>query len=276
MKFKLTLFIGELVMFATAMLLGAFVAYRHAPVLSSAIGQQVSFSWTDIILIAVFAVLAYFVVGRFRKVRTVVLYFLFAVTVLVGSEVVLSAFWKTNWISVLSFLFLITVFVVRRVFTHNLAIILGIVGVSTLIGIGLKPFSAVVLLVIFSLYDIVAVYLTRHMVTMARGMIESGVVFGFIVPNHVRGFWEKPKQANQNIGENFMILGSGDSGLPLILVASASVNSLTQGLIVGVFACAGLLLTHVLFINQRKKRAMAALPPIATMAIIGYLVATLF
>lgn len=263
-------------MFATAMLLGAFVAYRHAPVLSSAIGQQVSFSWTDIILIAVFAVLAYFVVGRFRKVRTVVLYFLFAVTVLVGSEVVLSAFWKTNWISVLSFLFLITVFVVRRVFTHNLAIILGIVGVSTLIGIGLKPFSAVVLLVIFSLYDIVAVYLTRHMVTMARGMIESGVVFGFIVPNHVRGFWEKPKQANQNIGENFMILGSGDSGLPLILVASASVNSLTQGLIVGVFACAGLLLTHVLFINQRKKRAMAALPPIATMAIIGYLVATLF
>ena len=70
-----------------------------------------------------------------------------------------------------------------------------------------------------------------------------------------------------------MILGSGDIGLPLMFAASLVSTSLWAAVVVALFSVIGLFVTHVLFLNQQQRRPMAALPPIATMAIIGYLVA---
>jgi hypothetical protein len=42
-----------------------------------------------------------------------------------------------------------------------------------------------------------------------------------------------------------------------------------------VFSIGGLGITHWLFTSQRRKAAMAALPPIAMAAIVGYVVAIL-
>lgn len=69
-----------------------------------------------------------------------------------------------------------------------------------------------------------------------------------------------------------MILGSGDIIMPLILASSvAGLHGLAGGLTVILFSMAGLFLTFWLFVSQRTRRPMAALPPIAVMAIIGYL-----
>ena len=72
-----------------------------------------------------------------------------------------------------------------------------------------------------------------------------------------------------------MILGSGDVILPLLLAASLVRISVSQAAVVVVFACLGLLITNLLFTSQKTRRPMAALPPIAAMSIIGYLVASL-
>jgi presenilin-like A22 family membrane protease len=72
-----------------------------------------------------------------------------------------------------------------------------------------------------------------------------------------------------------MILGSGDVGLPLILATSLVGLYVSEAVIVAAFSLVGLFLTHMIFINQEVRRPMAALPPIATMAIIGYVVAVL-
>ena len=72
-----------------------------------------------------------------------------------------------------------------------------------------------------------------------------------------------------------MILGSGDIGLPVVLASSVARYSLNAAIIVAVFSLAGLFFTHLIFVNQRERKPMAALPPIATMSIVGYLVANL-
>ena len=80
---------------------------------------------------------------------------------------------------------------------------------------------------------------------------------------------------NVTPGEGFMILGSGDVALPLVLAASLVRTSLTQASVVAVFSLLGLILTHLIFTNQATRRPMAALPPIAAMSIIGYLVTSM-
>jgi presenilin-like A22 family membrane protease len=69
-----------------------------------------------------------------------------------------------------------------------------------------------------------------------------------------------------------MILGSGDIGLPVLLVSSVAQYSVYDAIIAAIFSLAGLFLTHLIFVNQRERKPMAALPPIATMSIIGYFV----
>ena len=153
---------------------------------------------------------------------------------------------------------------------------LGIAGISSIFGSAISPGMAVVLLVALSFYDILAVYWTKHMVYLARGMIESGAIFGFIIPFNVRDVFYRKTDVKQKVGEKFMILGSGDVGLPLVLVSSIVAVSIKQAVVVSLFALGGLFLTHLIFINQGVKgRPMAALPPIATMTIIGYLISSL-
>jgi len=47
---------------------------------------------------------------------------------------------------------------------------------------------------------------------------------------------------------------------------------LGQAVITSLFSLIGLFITHLIFVNQKSRRPMAALPPIATLTIIGYLV----
>ena len=132
---------------------------------------------------------------------------------------------------------------------------------------------AVWILAILSVYDIIAVYWTKHMVKMAEGMIASHAIFGFIIPAKFSGFKEKISAVRP--GENFMILGSGDIALPLVLVVSVARVSFLQAIIVAGFSILGLLAMHLIFVNQKQRRPMAALPPIAALSIIGYLVSSL-
>ena len=106
-------------------------------------------------------------------------------------------------------------------------------------------------------------------------LFRSGAPFGFIVPSEGASFFKPRHEAQARIGEQYMILGSGDVGLPLILACSLVGLYVSEAVIVGIFSLFGLFLTHLIFVNQEVRKPMAALPPIATAAIIGYLVSQL-
>ena len=108
------------------------------------------------------------------------------------------------------------------------------------------------------------------MVKLAEAMIQSRAIFGFVIPSSFKSFGERMTQVLP--GEQFMILGSGDVILPLLLSASLVRASIYQSVIVALFSVLGLFLMHLIFANQKIRRPMAALPPIAMMSIIGYLI----
>ncbi len=222
-------------------------------------------------MVVVFAALTY-VLSHFAGIARILFTLFFFLVVFAGSELVGAAFLPFPDDAFFALGVIALLLALPAVLTHDLAVGLGLAGVAAALGLSLTPSIALIILVLFSLYDIIAVYRTRHMVRMARTMLASGVVFGFIIPSRWRDFFAGSRSAEP--GERFMILGSGDIGLPLVFAASIIPVSPASAVVVAVSAVIGLFTTHLLFTNQYRRRAMAALPPIVTWCAIGYLVAT--
>lgn len=159
------------------------------------------------------------------------------------------------------------------VLIHDLVIILGIAGISSILGLQLTPLIIVLLLIILSIYDFIAVYKTKHMVKMAKEMIETGTILALIVPQEISDFKEHLKEIKP--GEKFLILGGGDVAFPLLLCVSLIPEGIINSLIVAIFALAGLFLSFYFFISQKIRQPIPALPPIAFFSIIGYLLTLL-
>ena len=197
--------------------------------------------------------------------------------VFAGSQTVFSILFNETVFSALAAVLLaFGVLKAKIVLLHNIGIILALAGIGAVLGASLKPLAAVILLLVLSFYDIIAVYKTGHMVKLAEDMIKSRAIFGLVIPQKFQGWKENLKNVRVPGGE-FMILGSGDIVMPLLLIASViGFHGLAYGLIVFLFSSLGLFLTYYLFITQKIRRPMAALPPIAAMSIIGYLAAIAF
>jgi presenilin-like A22 family membrane protease len=275
MILRLNLFWKEMVLFGLTLLIGVFSAYNYSPLIEKSIVQPPSYSWNSIVIFLLFFSILMLVITKFNGLRTILFRFFLLLVVFSGTQIIvgsiLSSPWDLLWALVAAGVFL----TIHNVLVHNVAVAFGIAGVSSILGITISPQVAVILMVILSFYDILAVYWTKHMVYLARGMMESGAIFGFIIPFDIRDLFSHKGDAGNKVGERFMILGSGDVGLPIILASSVAVISMGQALIVSLFALVGLFFTHLIFVNQGGRKPMAALPPIATLTIIGYLVSQL-
>jgi len=267
------IFLHELILFSLTQLLGIFVAYRYwFYLMPEGLATEVDFkfSYTDIFIILIF--LLVFILISVKKGRAAGVFFkiFFWLIIFSGSQVVFYNFVSPFWALVFALALVFVTSKVQRVWLQNLGVVLGIAGIGAIVGLSLEPMTAVFVLAGFSVYDIFAVYLTGHMVKMAQTMIQAGAIFGLVIPSDLSGF--KEKMISVRPGERFMILGSGDVVLPLILATSIVVFSLWQALVVAGFSMLGLFITHTLFVKQKERRPMAALPPIAAMSIIGYLI----
>jgi presenilin-like A22 family membrane protease len=265
------LFLQELGLFATTQLIGIFVAFKSRDLVRE---QDISMNltvWQIILLLAFFTVFIY-LISRFLKRAGGFFRLILGLAIFAGSQTVFSLVFNNSIFSFLAAIVLIiVVFKKRIVFLHNLGIVLAMAGIGAVLGLSLSPISVVILLLILSFYDIIAVYKTRHMVKMAEEMIKSRAISGIVLPQNLKGWTENLQ--NVRPGGQFMILGSGDLVMPLILIASViGVHGLASGFVVLFFSLLGLALTYYLFVTQRTRKPMAALPPIAVMSIIGYLV----
>lgn len=275
MRFGLSLFINEAVLFGLTLVVGLYTAYRRSFYFGDITGYgAVGFTPTDLIIFLVLLV-AIFFASRHKRIANFSFKLFLLLIVFSGTQAILSTFVSLPLNFAASIIFTFIFSRGNSVLLHNLGIILGIGGIGAVFGLSISIEFGILLLIVLSLYDIIAVYVTKHMVTMARSMIESGAVFGFLIPLKFRGFLYGREEAKAGIGENFMVLGSGDIALPLIFAASLVRVSMISAVIVATFSLLGLFITHILFLNQEKRRAMAALPPIATMTIIGYLISFL-
>ena len=117
--------------------------------------------------------------------------------------------------------------------------------------------SIVVLLVIISIYDLIAVFKTKHMIKLAKFQSKLNLFTGFLIPTK----------------EGIAILGGGDIGFPL-LFASVVMRDIGYGysFVISIFATLGL---FFMFYLAKKKKFYPAMPAISLACFLGYLVVEL-
>jgi presenilin-like A22 family membrane protease len=159
------------------------------------------------------------------------------------------------------------------ILAHNALMVLAFAGTAAFLGSELATPNVIIVMLLFAAYDFVAVYYTKHMVVMAKEMIDQNVVLGFIIPKTVKEF-ELPISKTTFGGSN-MILGGGDVVFPAMLIASVASQDIVKAVIIMLFALAGSFASYWIFSTQEEKQPIPALPPIVLVTLLGYLV-TLF
>lgn len=268
---NLKMFLQELAAFS---LIGVISIFSVAKIYDSSFisgAQAPAISWWQFLL--AFGVGTAIVLGLIRIAHGgLFLRLFFLLALFSGTLITASVFITDTWALIFS-LFLIFIYIIwPYVWLHDLVLVLTLPGIAALLGASLNPWTAVFILIIMSVYDYVAVYKTKHMVRMAKAMISGRAIFAMIFPEHWQGFKLHLNEARP--GEGFMMLGTGDFVFPLIMAASAYAVSPVAAWLVFSFALLGLLLMHLIFVFQKVRRPMPALPPLAAFAILGFLIAS--
>jgi len=155
------------------------------------------------------------------------------------------------------------------VLNQNLLMIFSLAGIGASLGLSLNPKVVILILMILSIYDFVAVYKTKHMVKIAKEMIETGTILGLIFPFELPGFLKSTKEIKPGEGK-FLILGGGDVAFPLIFSVSLLKIGILKSFLVSLFSLLGLFANFLFFIKQKERKPMPALPLISLFSIIGY------
>lgn len=270
-------FIWEAFLFCLTLGLGIATAAKLNNFLKIQELSLPSFSFWQFLLYFLVATLFIFFISfsgkRFKKGRGAIFKALFILAAAWGGLISLIL-----WIGDIFALIFITILIFGwlkkpSVFLHNLAMIFGLAGIGGSLGLRLSPPVVVLLLIILSIYDYIAVYKTKHMVKMAKEMIETGAILALIIPQKISDFLADLKEVRP--GGRFLILGGGDVAFPLLLCASLVSQGILNPLIVAFFALIGLFVSFWFFISQKTRQPIPALPPIALFSIIGYLITKL-
>lgn len=177
--------------------------------------------------------------------------------------------------------------------------ILGVLlsaGIASIFGISLEPIPVILLLILLAAYDAISVYRTKHMLTLAEGVIENRMPIMVVVPKRkgysfirdgIGGTISESEKNLQMQGESnasgekversAYLMGLGDLIMPSILVVSAAVFLPGKGVLafslpaittmIGSVIGMAVLLSFV-----ATGRPQAGLPPLNGGAIIGFLI----
>ena len=153
-------------------------------------------------------------------------------------------------------------------------------GVASIFGVSLGTIPVIVLLVILAVYDAISVYKTKHMITLAEGVIDLKTPILFVIPK--KRDYSFIKEGVGKLGDggerSAFIIGMGDMIMPSVLVVSANVftggvkyfglfNLPALGAMIGSIAGLVVLLHFVM-----SGRPQAGLPPLNGGTILGFFI----
>jgi presenilin-like A22 family membrane protease len=151
-------------------------------------------------------------------------------------------------------------------------------GAASIFGRSLDIRPVVILLILLAVYDAISVYKTKHMITLAEGVIDLKTPILFVIPK--KRDYSYIREGIGKLGEGqeraAFIMGMGDLIMPSILVVSANVflkgtrimgfvNLPALGAIAGSLAGLAVLLY---FVSSGKPQA--GLPPLNGGTLIGF------
>ena len=182
-----------------------------------------------------------------------------------------------------------------NIFIHNISELFIYGGLAAIFVPMLNIYAAVLLLLFISVYDIIAVWKTKHMVDMAKFQAEARMFAGLFIPYDVGGM--PASMGKRKSGKDAMrgeispkaakgvmrsgrgrvaVLGGGDMGFPLIfagVVMKEAMLALPQHIaflkVLAIPACAGIALL-ILLMKGDKDNFSPAMPFLSVGCLIGY------
>lgn len=151
----------------------------------------------------------------------------------------------------------------ENIFLRNLSGAIAIAGAGALLGISLGIVPILLFITILAIYDIIAVFGTKHMVALGKAVTKKNYAFTIAIPTK----------------NHFFELGNGDLVIPLLVATSIIangwfINNLLVALICLIASFVGL--CSSIYMVAVKKIAMPALPPQTLLMIIVIITAIFF
>lgn len=161
-----------------------------------------------------------------------------------------------------------------NVMVHNFTEMFIYGGLAAIFVPVLNVFSIVSLLLLISLYDMIAVWKTKHMISLAKFQSESKLFAGLFIPYEKKKY-TAPLKVNKNISytqvkhiERQAILGGGDIGFPLLFSGvMLKLHGFLPALTVSAVTAFALFL---LFYFAKKQKFYPAMPFLTAGCFAGY------
>lgn len=148
-----------------------------------------------------------------------------------------------------------------------------VAGVSALWGLIIGVWASVGFLAVFAVYDYIAVYRTKHMVSLAKVAMDDKLPLLFVFPGEkeVKMKDLKLSQSGQKGDKKVLLLGFGDMVFPAIMVVSSAIYGRADILPFMLFPLVGAVTGMIFLLFTRVDKPVPGLPMINAGAISGFL-----
>jgi len=169
-----------------------------------------------------------------------------------------------------------------NIYVHNITELFIYGGLAAIFVPIINLFSVTILLLLISIYDMIAVWKSKHMVSLAKFQTKSKVFAGLLIPyKRIKNGKNIKKISKSKLKKRKIktaVLGGGDIGFPLIFAGVVLKNLLVTNpqwlaflkvLIIPVFTSIALLF---LLFKSQKDKFYPAMPILSIGCFIGYVV----
>jgi len=159
------------------------------------------------------------------------------------------------------------------IISHNFVELFIYSGIAVLFVPMLSISSMIILLVLIAIYDMIAVWKTKHMIKMAKFQAKAKVFAGLAIPYAMKKVTDKKTKKKSKVFTKTAILGGGDIGFPMLFAGVVlKTTGFLDASLVAVFSAIALLL---LLVYSKKNKFYPAMPFIGAGCLLGYLIGLL-
>jgi presenilin-like A22 family membrane protease len=243
-----------------------------------AVDKDISFVYVFISIL--FGTLILFALMRYGQIMLWKLWYLLAI--FFSLLVAFSAFITQGYAAIAAIIIATLKTFRPSIIVHNFAELFIYGGLASFFVWIFNVKSAIILLILISIYDMYAVWSSKHMIKLAKYQAKSNMFAGLFVPYKLGGM-SKPKQNDhtQKVKVKNAILGGGDIAFPLIfagtvlesaIITMPLAQAIKETMLIPIFATIAL---SLLFYFSEDKKFYPAMPFITAGCFIGYAIMSL-
>ncbi|MBI2138539.1 hypothetical protein HYU13_03045 [Candidatus Woesearchaeota archaeon] len=213
---------------------------------------------------------------RFKKKAIWKVWYLLALVVTLA--IALTAFTGSTLALILSIIIAAWKVFRPNVWVHNLTEVFTYGGLAAIFVPLLNVWAAAALLILISVYDIIAVNKLKHMVTLAKYQTKEKLFAGLMINYTAQGKSQsrKDRRKGEETTNRTAILGGGDIGFPLLFSGTVLKSVIAFGnpagafLITSIISITATIALSFLLVNGQKGKFYPAMPTLTAGCFLGY------